>query len=173
MSKDEKPTPSRTRKPKDQPNPIDVAENVSWGYSARVIERRSGRAGRERKLPNIITNAGLDLIAEALREGTALPEITYVALGDNAATPLVTDVLLGNEVFRKQTTVQVAGTTGVSITTVYIAPGEANQQLQEIGWFAGAATGAADTGTMVARTLYAKLKDNLESIQIERTDTFS
>ena len=125
------------------------------------------------ELENLITDAGRNLMALALRDVTALPEITFVALGDDATAPVVGDVLLGNEVFRKVMTQQVAGATGVSISTVFIAPQEANQQLEEIGWFAGDASATVDTGTLVARVLFSRLKDNLESIQIERTDTIS
>ncbi len=159
---------------------VEVNEATGWAGRVRIIVRRSGRAGIETvieeepvELDNLITDAGRDLIAAALRDASVLPEITYVALGDGAVAPVVGDVLLGNETFRKLMTSQVGGTTGVTISTVYIAPGENNQQIEEIGWFAGTATGAADSGTLVARVLYARLKDNLESIQIERTDTFS
>ncbi len=158
----------------------EISEPSSWSGKIKIIVRRSGRAGDETlieeetvELENLITDAGRNLMALALRDVTALPEITFVALGDDATAPVVGDVLLGNEVFRKVMTQQVAGATGVSISTVFIAPQEANQQLEEIGWFAGDASATVDTGTLVARVLFSRLKDNLESIQIERTDTIS
>ncbi len=160
---------------------VAVEERVTWQGKFRVIRLRSGFAGlvvldgadEAGWSPNVITDDGKDLMAEALRDASAQPEITWVALGDDNTTPVAADSLLGNEVFRKQMTSQVAGATGVSVSTVYIAPGEANQQLEEIGWFAGAATGSADSGILIARVLFSRLKDNLESLQIERTDTIS
>ena len=170
---DETPSKRRVR--------VRVSEQVTWQGKFRVIRLRSGFAGlvvldgqdEAGWSSNVITDDGKDLMAEALRDASAQPEITWVALGDDATTPVAADSLLGNEVFRKQMTTQVAGATGVSISTVYIAPGEANQQLEEIGWFAGAATGSADSGILIARVLFSRLKDNLESLQIERTDTIS
>ncbi len=157
---------------------IEIAEFVSWKGTWRVIARRSGRRGHltegeDEWSPNLITDDGKDLMAEAMRDASALPEITWVALGDDNATPAAGDSLLGNETFRKQMTTQVAGATGVSVSTVYVAPAENNVQIEEIGWFAGPATGSADSGILVARILYSRLKDNLESLQIERTDTIS
>lgn len=127
------------------------------------------------QFPNIITNDGLDIMAAALRDPTGVndPEIAYVALGDDNTAPAVTDSALVSEQFRKQVTSQVAGATGVSITTLYVAPFEGNFQIEEIGWFAGDASGVADSGTLIARVLWSHLKDNLESLQIDRTDTIS
>ncbi len=169
------------KKSESEPDPVhvEIAELTTWTGAFRVIARRSGFAGRlilegsDEWLPNVITDDGKDLMALAMRDASALPEISWVALGDVNTVPVAADTVLGNEVFRKQMTEQVAGATGVSISTVYIAPGEANQQLEEIGWYAGAATAAVDSGTLIARVLFSRLKDNLESLQIERTDTIS
>jgi hypothetical protein len=160
---------------------VPVDEQVTWKGKFRVTRLRSGFAGlvvldgqdEAGWSPNIITDDGKDLMAEALRDASAQPEITWVALGNDATTPVAGDSLLGGEVFRKQMTSQAAGGTGVSLSLVYIAPGEANEQLEEIGWFAGPATGSADSGILIARVLFSRLKDNLESLQIERTDTIS
>lgn len=169
---------------------VTVAETRGWQGKVRITvlgappggdrPRRSGGRVLDRvdildevELGNLITDAGRDLMALAMRDATALPEISWVALGDDATAPVVGDTALGNEVFRKLMTTQVAGATGVSVSTVYIAPGEANQQLEEIGWYAGTATSAPGSGTLIARVLYSRLKDALESIQIERTDTIS
>lgn len=163
-----------------EPEVVEISEGSGWSGKIRIIVLRSGHKGilteieeETVELENLITDAGRDLMAQALRDATTLPEITFVALGDDATAPVVGDVLLGNETFRKVMTTQAGGGTGVTLSTVFIAPGENNQQIEEIGWFAGTATDAADSGTLVARVLYSRLKDSLESIQIERTDTIS
>jgi len=151
---------------------VQVQEDTAWEGEVTITVRRPGRSGRVTVLNNLIVDAGKALLAQALRDGAALPEITYVAVGSDNTTPAAGDTTLGTEFFRKTVTSSAEGTNpNEAITTVYVAPYEANQQIEEIGWFGGAATGAADSGTLIARVLYSKLKDNLESIQIERTDT--
>lgn len=124
------------------------------------------------RIRNRITNAGLDLLAAAL-SGVAA-DITYVAVGSNGADTLDSATQLGNEEYRKAVTVQSAPGTGVLDTTLVFGPDEANGfTIREIGWFAGAAaTGTPDTGVLVARVLYERIKTNLESLQINRRDTF-
>ena len=150
-----------------------VREGVSWRARIRVIARyRDGRVEVE-EFDNLITNVGLNLIRDGLDGADS--EIKYVALGSNNTAPVVGDTTLGVEEFRKQVTKQELGATGVMVTTVYIAPFEATSfTIEEIGWFAGVgATATANKGVMVARVLYGRAKTNLESLQIERTDTFS
>lgn len=125
-------------------------------------------------LQNLITDAGLNLIRQALADAAFDAEIKYVALGTSNVAPAATDTKLGNEVFRKQVTKQEFPATGQVQTTCYIAPYEGNYAIQEIGWFAGAgATAAKDSGVLVARVLYARTKNELESWTISRQDNFS
>lgn len=123
---------------------------------------------------NQITNGGLDLMAQALRTVSVNTEITYVALGNGSAAVSASDTELGNEKFRKQVTEQHANGTGVTVTNLYVAPDQANSfDIEEIGWFAGDADQTPGSGIMVARVLYSHSKSNLESLQIERTDTLA
>lgn len=174
------PAKGSTRKAAKKPaerNPVDAggaveAAVLNWKGRVRFVVRRSGRAGQEVVVENLITDAGKALLAQALRDGAALPEITYVAVGSSSTAPAAGDTQLGTETFRKAVTSQAQGAgTNQTVTTAYIAPAEAVGQIEEVGWFAGSASGTANSGTLVARVLYSKLKDALESIQIERTDT--
>lgn len=137
-----------------------------WRGQVRVIAR--GVDGRVSvwEGPNQITDAGRAKLAAALRGEPV--EITHVALGADNTPPSPGDVALGDERFRKPVTAQSAGPgVGQTVTTVYIAPGEANGfPIEEIGWF------TAD-GTLIARVLYSREKTALESLQIDRTDTIS
>ncbi len=126
-------------------------------------------------LQNMITDTGLNYIRDLL-DGSINPptEIRYIALGSSNTPPTASDVKLGNEFFRKQVTKQELPGPGQIASTVYIAPYEANRQIEEIGVFAGPdATAAKDSGVLIARVLWSHLKTELESLQIVRTDTIS
>ena len=113
-----------------------------------------------------ITNAGLNLLRDGMR-GAATPQITYVAIGTSTTTPAATDTQLGAEAFRKAVTSAVAGgSNGEVIITLYLAPGDANGiNVQEVGFFGGAATGTANSGTLLAHGLWAHgVHNNTESI---------
>lgn len=121
----------------------------------------------------MITDAGLNLIAQALRDGTSI-EIKYVALGAGNTPPSPSDTKLEDERFRKPVSRQLPLGTGGTQTIAYIAPHEANDfVIQEIGVFAGPdATDEPNTGVLIARALYSRQKTPLESLQITRDDVF-
>jgi len=149
-----------------------MKERIPWRGKIRVISIFRDGTKQVDELENLITDAGKNLLRDVLDGTVTDGEIKYVALGDNNTVPASSDTKLGNEFFRKQVTKQETGATGELTTTVYIAPYEANQQIEEIGWFAGAeATSTKDSGVLIARVLYSKNKTELESLQIERTDT--
>jgi hypothetical protein len=154
------------------PSNILIAEAIPWRGVVRITVRRPGSRGKVSVIENTITDAGRNLLAAALWDGGALPEITYLAVGDDNTTPAISDTALGHERFRKVVTSSTAGVSvGEAINTIYLAPFDANFQIEELGFYAGAATTTPDSGTLVARVLYSKDKDNLEAIQVERTDT--
>lgn len=89
-----------------------------------------------------------------------------------APTPAATDIELHNETFRKAVTIQSAPGNGQALTTLYLAPLDANSVLAELGWFAGVTAGpSANSGVLIARTLYNHNHTTLESIRLARTDT--
>jgi len=125
-------------------------------------------------LKNTITNLLFNLYRDALAGDETADEfeINYLGVGDDNTTPLATDTLLGNEVFRKALTSSSKPATGQYDTIFYLAPAEAVGAIEELGWFSGPlATGAADSGTLIARVLYSRVKTNLESIDVERLDS--
>lgn len=148
---------------------------MAWTGRFRIV--RYDLAGRRLgadEVPNLISDGGLNYVRDLLDGtiGSTDTAIKYIALGSSNVAPAPGQTQLGNEVFRKAVTKQEALGTGQLRTVVYIAPYEANQQIEEIGIFAGPdATEAANSGVMIARVLYSRLKTNLESWQIERTDT--
>jgi hypothetical protein len=132
---------------------------------------KDGNLIQEDNVKNLITSAGKNLLAEALRTNNDC-EIKFIALGSDNTAVTSGDTTLGNETFRKQVTSQAAGSVGVTITNLYVAPEEAVGTIEEIGFFSGSSASATtDSGTLFARVLYSRTKTAVESIQIERTDT--
>ena len=128
-----------------------------------------------KEFPNLITNVGLNMMRDGLYGpgGAQDLEIKVFGIGDDNTAPTVADTTLGNETFRKARTSQSKPGTGQQTYVQYIDPTEAIGVIEEFGWFAGvAATAAANSGIMVSRVLYSRIKTDLESLQIERTDTF-
>jgi len=149
-----------------------MRERIPWRGRIRVISILRDGTRQVDELENLITDVGKNLLRDVLNGTVTDGTIKYVALGSNNTAPAGGDTKLGNEFFRKQVTKQETGVTGKLITTVFIAPYEANQQIEEIGWFAGTgATSTKDSGVLIARVLYSKSKTELESLQIERTDS--
>ena len=150
---------------------ITIAERSLWIGNVRIVVRRAGLQAQVTHLTNLVTDVGKGVLAEALRTASAAPEITWVAGGGNATAPAAGDTTLYDENGRRQVTAQSVGASiNQTITTVYLGPNDANGQINELGWFADASS-AKDSGILIARVLYSKLKDEEEAIQIERTDT--
>lgn len=151
-----------------------IHSQTCWSGRIRVTARYRDGSVDVDEFDNLITDAGRDLLRDALLAGTNA-DIVYVALGASTQTPAATDTSLIDERFRKVVTKQERNGTGSVITTVYVAPAEANDFIiEEIGWFAGSdATDATNSGVMIARVLYSRDKTDLESLQIDRTDTLT
>lgn len=146
-----------------------------WLGTVHILATDSeGRIVRDDRLHNLITDDGRDLIAQGLRVGGDC-EIRYMAVGTGVGSAAVTDSALEAEVFRKQVTSQAAGSViGESLTTVYLAPQDANYPIEELGWFGGTAAGTApDSGVLLARVLYSHNKQASESLVITRSDKFT
>lgn len=128
----------------------------------------------EATINNTITNSGLNLLREALRGTITDAQIKYVAVGTSSAAVTVSDTQLGAEIFRKPVYSRTAGTNGVLVTIAILEDSEAVANIQEIGIFAGStASATTNSGIMISRILYSRNKTNLESVQIQRTDTIA
>lgn len=144
----------------------------------RVIDQYEGE--------NLIVDAGRNMVADTLNGAFAYsPKLQYTELGSDNGTILALvggNTALGAGIFRKAMSTYVTrSVTGQNITQAYIAPNEAcstggtgtNFTINEIGWFAGNASGTVGSGTLVARiTSYSRAKNQNESILIQRTDQF-
>jgi hypothetical protein len=123
---------------------------------------------------NLITDVGKNLMRDGLAGALTDTTIHYCGLGTSGTAPAAGDTQLGAETFRKAMTTYDRTTAKQVKSTCYISPGEAiGAVIAELGWFAGAAaTSAANSGVLVAHTLYSHTKTGTESIQVDRTDAF-
>ena len=99
-------------------------------------------------------------------------QIYYLALGTGNTAITDTDTTLDTEIFR--TPLAVATTdvgTGEILNEFIVLDTEAVGNMEEIGIFGGStATSSADTGTLISRILWSKVKSNSEEITFRRTD---
>ena len=152
-----------------------VTDLREWNTNVKVTVLKNGIVIDVIEFHNIITNVGLNLMRDILGQVVTDGGIKYMGWGNDNTPAAVGDLTLGTEFGRKQMTDQTAGAVGVMVSTVYISPPEGNsQKIEEFGWFAGVtATATANRGVMGSRVLYSRQKTDLESIQVERTDTIS
>ncbi len=143
---------------------------ANWGWHSNVlITVREGRViTAQYRFHNLITTAGLSLARDAIL-GVDSFEITEAAIGDNSAAPAVGDTALANERLRIEIIDKSVVDANTALTTAYVAPFEANTwTTEEIGWFGGSLD-----DEMLSRVLFSHAKTDLESIQIDRQDSFA
>jgi hypothetical protein len=151
-----------------------MTENIGWHgeYAIRVVNKETGEVTEEVKI-NRVMNTVLDKLRSVLEGVAPNLEIKYLALGTGNTAIADTDSVLDTEIFR---TLYVArdntiGTGKISHTFV-VLDSEAVGTIEEIGIFGGStASGTVDTGTLISRILWHKIKTNQEEIQFIRTDT--
>lgn len=148
--------------------------DTGWKGEFRLEIQRKGQPVEVVEFPNLITNTWLNTVRNATMGTVTDLQFKYIALGkdDGTILPLVSsNTRLGNEVFRKGfAKVETDGTGRVKRTAI-ISSSEANFHIKEIGIYAGSsATATLNTGILVARVFYDRDKDELESINIVRTD---
>lgn len=152
-----------------------------WRQETNVKVTARDLAGRVldvQEMKNLLVTSGLNMHRDGQYGDVGDQEVKAMTIGDDSTAPDLTDTVLGNETFRKARTSQSKPANGAVKYVQYIAPAEAVGIIEELGWVAGAAVNTAspagkDTGIMIARVLYSRVKTNLESLQIERTDTFA
>lgn len=119
---------------------------------------------------NLIVDTGLDLLISGLGGGTA--DLGYLAWGNDATAPAATDTEMGNELGRKQVTSSGLSGIGEWSTSVYLAPGDANADIEELAWFAEASA-TPGSGILYARVLLAMEKTAGKTWTVNRVDTLT
>ena len=168
--------------------------NFKWKVNVRVIVRDLADNILEvKELHNLIPTVSLNKVRDFWEGLITDGKIIDGAVGRDNTAPALTDVGLGQETFRKPIVGMSEPGDGQLLTTVYIKPSEAVGLIEEMGWFSNFAvddfwlaenddfvvqeTGDhiifEGAGVLFSRVLYdpPHTKPNVESIQIERTDT--
>ena len=124
---------------------------------------------------NQITDSALNWMAKALMcTSTHEPDLKYMAWGSNGSTTSTAHTTLVTETGRKVVTSQTSSGVGKCFTVCYISPSEGVGSIGELGWFAGSsATAVVNTGCMISRSTYTRVKTSLESLTVTRTDSFT
>ena len=136
---------------------------VGGYFIVDLIDAKSGRIKEHYEFPNLITDLGLDQVAQGARQSNLF---NYIGVGTDATAPTVSDTALGAEVDRTNSTggfgaLQVNGGPITGSAGPLDAPfwfqrlvrlfleGEGNGNLTELGWF-----NANAAGVMVVRSLF-------------------
>lgn len=122
-------------------------------------------------IKNRIMDTVLDQLIGAFKGDNPDLEIFYLALGTDNTAVTNADTQLGNEIFRTAVVSQSDVATGEILTEFIVLDTEAVGNIEEIGIFGGSnATASADTGTLISRILWSKVKSSSEEITFRRTD---
>ncbi len=100
---------------------------------------------------NMVVNDGLNLTG-LLLAGLASVGLTYCAIGTGTTAVADTQHALVTETARQQIT-QAGVTAAVMTLSTFFAAATCGVHIKELGLFGAAATSAANSGTMYARTL--------------------
>ena len=147
--------------------------NLNWYENVKIDVHENGVLIDTTQFKNLVMNSGKNFLADSLRDSAQTNNIVYLGWGTDNTAVAATQTALIAEVGRKQITAASSGGTGVCVTTCYLAPTEANASIKELAWFCGSANTLPNTGTMISRILYSRVKVATESITVTRTDTIS
>jgi len=118
------------------------------GEVALVLRDKNGNVKEERKINNLIVNAGLNFICDRMKnDETAM---THMALGSGSTAAAANDTTLGSQLGSRE---DLDSSTVTSNQIVYVASFEAGDTtgaVTEAGIF-----NAASSGTMLCRTVFS------------------
>ena len=120
---------------------------------------------------NRITNTALNAMINTLDDIEPQLNIKYLAIGTGSTAIDDADTQLDTEIARVQFTSSNLTAIGEFTTEFVVLDSEAVATWAEIGIFCGdTATSSANTGIMLTRILYDRVKTSLEEIQFIRID---
>jgi len=117
-----------------------------------------------------IPNVALNAVRDNLRGVAGAPSlvVTWIAVGTGVQATPATATQLASEVFRKQLTNSANGASvGEALLNGYLAAGDSSgTAITEVGFFAGNASSAANSGTLMFYATYSHTHAAGESIQL-------
>lgn len=144
-----------------------MINNTGWKGKYEIYINRK----LEAVIDNRIMDAALDEFAKVLQGDATDLEIKYLAVGTDDTAVTDSDTQLGAEIFRTAVASQSKTDTGEVTTEFVILENEAINTIEEIGIFAGSTAGAgANTGTLISRILWHKVKLSTMELNIKRID---
>ena len=127
---------------------------------------------RKNVIENITTTVGRSALAQRLCNITTYTGIVnYCALGSNNAVPIVGNVKLGTETYRKALSTGAASS-NVAYLETFFTKTEVTGTFEEYGFFIDG-TGAADSGQLLNRFTGSTTKSGTESLNVQSTITLS
>ena len=151
-----------------------MTDKLKWQgiWQIKVTDKNTGEVLEETEIKNRIMNLALDEMLKVLEGDTPDMEIAYMSLGTSNAAVTSNDLTLGAEIFRTQPSTQLKTGTGELKTVFIVLDSEAVAQIEEIGIHGGSsATTSANTGLLISRILWSRLKTANEEIQFNRIDS--
>lgn len=146
-----------------------MTSNYLGYYQIKVI--RDGKVISDDVVKNRIMDTVLTQLIASMKGVSPDLEIEYLALGDSDTPVTDSDTQLGNEIFRTAYATRTDGITGELKHNFVVLDNEAVGTIKEIGIFGGStATATANSGTLISRILWSRVKTSSEEIQFIRTD---
>jgi hypothetical protein len=118
---------------------------------AMETAREAGSLVDEQTVHNLVVTNGKNWLAMLLGN-LAAGGITYQAFGTGTTAPAAGDVQLTAEVARMPITL-ASVTVNVLTLDAYYTAANCNYAIQEVGWFGGPASGAANSGELISHYL--------------------
>ena len=138
------------------------------GEIEMVLQRQDG-SGLYVLQPNLITNAGFDLLCDVLGNTTQPNDLSHIGIGTSSTAASVTQTSLVSQNARVEAT--YSHTTGTKVMTLVgtVAAGTGTGTIRESGCF-----NASSGGTLFNRSVFGAItKNTADSLQVTFRFTFS
>jgi hypothetical protein len=141
---------------------------IKFGWEGSFIIKTKDS---EEIIKNRIMDSALSELIKVLQGLPTDLELLYLAVGTDNTAVTDNDTQLGNEIFRTQFTSSSITNTGELTSLAIILESEAIGTIEEIGIFAGSGASAlANSGILVSRILWNRIKTSADEIQFTRID---
>ncbi len=120
------------------------------GDVALVLRDKDGNVKDERKIENLIVNAGLNFICDRMKANDTEAVMSHMALGSGSTAAAASDTSLGSQLGSRE---ELDSSTVTANQIVYVASfeaGDATGAVTEAGIF-----NASSSGTMLCRTVFS------------------
>ena len=147
-----------------------MQENLGLKGHWTIEIRENGVLTKTLDFDNQLTNLYRDSVLNQLKGNTFNSlDIKYLAVGINDSPSVPADTQLGDEIFRSSPTSKTI--IGNYLQTIWVLTDlQANDHLREIGVFAGNATSAPDSGTLLSRVVIDIEKTSVMEVTFIRRD---